>query len=73
MLEGGSIQRLEAGQRDPRIVTFDRYPFDLSQFTGGPQNVVYTVREKYIWELLWPQGRRHALCGAAGSISIRAA
>jgi lipopolysaccharide export system permease protein len=55
VLEGGSIQRLDAGQRDPRIVTFDRYPFDLSQFTGGTQNVVYTVREKYIWELLWPK------------------
>ena len=36
-------------------MTFDRYAFDLSQFTGGPQNVVYTVREKYIWELLWPR------------------
>jgi lipopolysaccharide export system permease protein len=55
VLEGGSIQRLEAGQHDPRIVTFDRYAFDLSKFTGGPQNVVYTVREKYIWELLWPK------------------
>jgi lipopolysaccharide export system permease protein len=55
VLEGGSIQRLEAGQRDPRIVTFDRYAFDLSQFTGGTQNVVYTVREKYLWELLWPR------------------
>jgi lipopolysaccharide export system permease protein len=55
VLEGGSIQRLEAGQRDPRIVTFDRYAFDLSQFTGSTQNVVYTVREKYIWELLWPR------------------
>lgn len=55
VLQGGSIQRLEAGQRDPRIVTFDRYPFDLSQFATGPQNVVYTVREKYIWQLLWPR------------------
>jgi lipopolysaccharide export system permease protein len=55
VLQGGSIQRLEAGQRDPRIITFDRYPFDLSQFTGGSQNVVYTVREKYLWELLWPR------------------
>src|SRR5271163_5334100 len=54
VLDGGSIQRLQARQRDPRIVTFDRYPFDLSQFTGGPQNVVYTVREKYLWELIWP-------------------
>ena len=60
VLQGGSIQRSEAGQRDPRIVTFDRYAFDLSQFTGGTANAAvvdqqYTVREKYIWELLWPR------------------
>jgi len=55
VLQGGSIQRLEAGQRDPRIIVFDRYAFDLSQFTGGAQNVVYTVREKYIWDLMWPK------------------
>ncbi len=55
ILEKGSVQRLETGQRDPRIVTFDRYPFDLSKFTSGPQNVVYNVREKYIWELMWPK------------------
>jgi lipopolysaccharide export system permease protein len=54
VLEHGSIQRLEAGRPDPRIVTFDRYAFDLSKFTGGPQNVMYTVREKYLWELMWP-------------------
>ena len=55
VLEHGSIQRLQAGHMDPRILSFDRYPFDLSKFTSGPQNVVYTVREKYIWELMWPQ------------------
>jgi lipopolysaccharide export system permease protein len=55
VLEGGSIQRMEADQRDPRIVTFDRYPFDLSQFAGNAQNVVYTVREQYVWDLLWPR------------------
>jgi lipopolysaccharide export system permease protein len=56
VLENGSIQRLENGQTDPRIVTFDRYAFDLSKFIGGgPQNSTYTVREKYIWELIWPQ------------------
>ena len=55
VLEKGSVQRLEAGQRDPRIVTFDRYPFDLSKFTSGTQNIVYNVREKYIWDLLWPR------------------
>ncbi len=61
VLEGGSIQRIQAGQRDPRIVTFDRYAFDLSKFTGGPQSVVYTVREKYIWELLWPELTMHSM------------
>jgi lipopolysaccharide export system permease protein len=55
VMQGGSIQRIEPGQRDPRIVTFDRYAFDLSKFTAGPQSSLYTVREKYIWELLWPQ------------------
>ena len=54
VLEKGSVQRLEAGQRDPRIVTFDRYPFDLSKFTTGPQSVTYNTREKYLWELMWP-------------------
>jgi lipopolysaccharide export system permease protein len=55
VLQSGSIQRFETGQRDPRIVMFDRYAFDLSQFTGGNQSVIYTVREKYLWELLWPK------------------
>jgi lipopolysaccharide export system permease protein len=54
-MEGGSIQRVSSGERDPRIITFDRYAFDLSKFTSGPQNSNYTVREKYIWELLWPK------------------
>jgi lipopolysaccharide export system permease protein len=56
VLEKGSVQRLEVGQRDPRIVTFDRYAFDLSRFGIGPQSggVTYHTREKYIWELLWP-------------------
>jgi lipopolysaccharide export system permease protein len=55
VLEKGSVQRIEAGQPDPRIVTFDRYAFDLSKFSAGPQNIVYNTREKYIWELMWPR------------------
>jgi len=55
VLEHGSIQRRDTGERDPRIVTFDRYAFDLSKFTTGPQNIVYSAHEKYIWELLWPR------------------
>jgi len=55
VLEHGSIQRLEAGRIDPRIVTFDRYAFDLSKFGAGAQSSNTSVREKYIWELMWPQ------------------
>ena len=55
VLEHGSVQRVQPSQPDPRIVTFDRYAFDLSKFSGGPQSVVYTVREKYLWELMWPR------------------
>jgi lipopolysaccharide export system permease protein len=51
VLEGGNVQRLQAGQRDPRIVTFVRYAFDLSKF-GGPRSSTYSAHEKYTWELL---------------------
>jgi lipopolysaccharide export system permease protein len=54
ILENGSIQRLEAKQKDPNIVLFDRYAFDLSQFSSGPQVVKYSVRERYLWQLMWP-------------------
>ena len=54
VLENGSIQRLEAKQRDPNIVMFDRYAFDLSQFGGAPATFNYSVRERYLWELLAP-------------------
>jgi len=55
VMEGGSIQRVETGEHDPRIITFDRYAFDLSKFSTGPQNSIYTVREMYLSELLWPR------------------
>jgi lipopolysaccharide export system permease protein len=67
VLEKGSVQRLEAGQRDPRIVTFDRYPFDLSKFTTGPQSVTYNSREKYLWELMWPPADDTAYAAQVGS------
>jgi lipopolysaccharide export system permease protein len=54
ILEAGSIQRQEAKSRDPNIVLFDRYAFDLSQFSGGPQVVKYSIRERYLWQLISP-------------------
>jgi lipopolysaccharide export system permease protein len=54
VLESGNIQRHELKQRDPNIIIFDRYAFDLSQFGGGPQVINYSVRERYLWQLIWP-------------------
>jgi lipopolysaccharide export system permease protein len=54
LLQNGSIQRHETKQRDPNIVVFDRYAFDLSQFSGGPQVIKYSVRERYLWQLMAP-------------------
>ena len=54
LLENGSIQRQELKQRDPSIVRFERYAFDLSRFVTAPLLVKYSVRERYLWQLLWP-------------------
>jgi lipopolysaccharide export system permease protein len=54
LLQTGSVQRHEASQRDPAVVIFDRYAFDLSRFTGATGTVKYSVRERYIWQLLFP-------------------
>jgi lipopolysaccharide export system permease protein len=55
VLGNGSIQRHETGQRDPALVLFESYGFDLSWLTHATQNVKYSVRERYLWELYDPQ------------------
>ena len=54
VFENGSMQRQELGRRDPDIVVFTHNSFDLSQFSSGPQTISYSVRERYLWELMWP-------------------
>jgi lipopolysaccharide export system permease protein len=54
VLQKGLMQRQEVGKRDPAMVVFDRYAFDLSQFAGGTQAVKYSIRERYLWQLLFP-------------------
>jgi lipopolysaccharide export system permease protein len=36
------------------MVAFDRYAFDLSQFAAGAQAIKYSIRERYLWQLLFP-------------------
>jgi lipopolysaccharide export system permease protein len=54
VLETGNVQRHETGQRDPALVLFDSYGFDLSWLTNSSQNIKYSVRERYLWELYDP-------------------
>jgi lipopolysaccharide export system permease protein len=54
VLENGSVQRHETGQRDPALVLFNSYGFDLSSLASGPKNLRYSVRERYLWELYDP-------------------
>lgn len=54
ILERGSLQRFQANQRDPALVVFDRYAFDLSRFSNMAKAVPQSVRDRYIWDLLWP-------------------
>jgi lipopolysaccharide export system permease protein len=55
ILHKGIVQRHAAReQRDPAMVVFDRYAFDLSQFAPGPQAVKYSIRERYLWQLILP-------------------
>jgi lipopolysaccharide export system permease protein len=54
VLENGSVQRRQASQRDPTIVRFDRYAFDLSRLASGQPTIKYSVRERYLWELIAP-------------------
>jgi lipopolysaccharide export system permease protein len=54
VLENGTIQRFEAGERDPAIVRFDRYAFDLSRLSPGAQKINFSAQERFPWELLNP-------------------
>jgi lipopolysaccharide export system permease protein len=54
ILQTGLMQRYDLKERDPAMVKFDRYAFDLSQFAGGAQAVNYSIRERYLWQLMFP-------------------
>ncbi len=54
VLQNGMVQRFEAKERDPTMVVFDRYAFDLSSLIPGRQAITYSIRERYLWQLLFP-------------------
>lgn len=53
VMTDGWVQRRRAADRDPTMVKFERYAFDLSPYTVGGR-VSYGLRERYLWELINP-------------------
>jgi lipopolysaccharide export system permease protein len=53
VLEDGNLEKFEATKRDPAIVAFGRYAFDMSKFSQHG-DVALGIRERYLWELLSP-------------------
>jgi lipopolysaccharide export system permease protein len=68
VLENGSVQRHEIGQRDPAIVLFDSYAFDLSRLSNAPQSIKYSARERYLWELYRPVSNDPSFSDQPGQI-----
>jgi lipopolysaccharide export system permease protein len=54
VLEDGNLQRFEVGKREPALVAFGRYGFDMSKFSGQGRDVTLGIRERYLWELVSP-------------------
>src|SRR5947199_3313508 len=54
ILEDGNLERFETGKRDPALVAFGRYAFDMSKFSNQGTDVALCIRERYLWELLAP-------------------
>src|ERR1700676_3092991 len=54
ILEDGNLEQFEAGKRDPALVAFGRYGFDMSKFSNQGRDVSLGIRERYLCELLSP-------------------
>jgi len=60
-LQNGLLQRQKINERDVETVVFDRYAFDLSQFGRGPQAIHYSIRERYLWQLIIPDSNDYVM------------
>lgn len=65
VMSDGWVQRRRAVDRDPTLVQFDRYAFDLSPYTIAGR-IAYGLREKYLWELVNPDPNDKLLKTASG-------
>jgi lipopolysaccharide export system permease protein len=69
VMSDGSVQRRRIRERDPTMVQFDRYAFNLSPFGVGSQ-VTFGLRERYFWELANPDPADPLLKRAPANFSV---
>src|SRR6516162_1027948 len=49
VLENGTLQQQETGTRDPTIIRFNDYAFDLSRLSPELGTITYSVQERFPW------------------------
>ncbi len=69
VMRDGNVERRRPKERDPTIVVFDQYAFDLTRLAPAPE-VQIGLREKYIWELLFPKSDDNALKNSPGQFRV---
>jgi lipopolysaccharide export system permease protein len=69
VMRDGNVERRRPKERDPTIVVFDQYAFDLTRLAPAPQ-VLIGLREKYLWELLFPEPDDTALKNSPGQFRV---
>jgi lipopolysaccharide export system permease protein len=69
VMQDGNVERRRPNERGPTIVVFDRYAFDLTRLAPAPQLVI-GLREKYLWELLFPNPDDNALKTSPGQFRV---
>ena len=74
LLQNGSIQRHETKQRDPSIVRLRSLRLrPVAVHRPAPQVIKYSVRERYLWELIWPDPHDPIYADAARPVPRRIA
>src|SRR5260370_659505 len=53
IMRDGNVERRRTKERDPTIIVFDQYAFDLTRLAPAPF-VNVGLSQKYIWELAFP-------------------
>jgi lipopolysaccharide export system permease protein len=69
VMRDGNVERRRPKERDPTIVVFDQYAFDLTRLAPAPE-VQIGLREKYVWELLFPRPNDVALTNSPGQFRV---